>query len=116
MMIPWRLLRDSKQLNEIRVRSSKTPCTIFKFSPDCSICKFIKIRIESDWNFSEKEIIPYLVDVSTHKKLAQEIADVFQNPHESPQIMLIRAGICTYDAEGFDITVEELRECYDDEF
>ena len=48
--------------------------------------------------------------------IESEVADTFQNPHESPQLMLIRDGICTYDAEGFDITVEELHECYEDSF
>ncbi|MEM9992126.1 MAG: monothiol bacilliredoxin BrxC family protein, partial [Bacteroidota bacterium] len=101
---------------EIRTLSKKTPCAIYKYSPDCGICKFIKIRIESDWSFSNQELIPYLIDVAQYKQLAQEVADAFQNPHQSPQVLLIRDGICTYDAEGFDITVEELRECYEDSF
>lgn len=115
-MIAWRLLRKPEQLSDISTLSAKIPCAIFKYSPDCSICKFMKIRLESDWDFTEKEIIPYLIDVNIYKKLAQQVADVFQNPHESPQILLIRKGICTYDNAGFDITVEDLRDCYDDEF
>lgn len=115
-MVAWRLLSDSKQIEEIRTLSNKTPCVIFKHSPDCSICELAKLRLEADWDFSELEVVPYIVDVSVHKKLAQAIADAFDNPHQSPQIMLIRDSICTYDAEGFDITVEELRECYEDSF
>lgn len=114
-MIAWRLLRKQEELLEINALSTKTPCAIFKYSPACSICKFAKIRLESDWDFKETELIAYLIDSSVHKELAQQIADTFQNPHESPQILLIRDGICTYDAAGFDITVEELRECFDDD-
>ncbi len=115
-MLAWRLLRKSEQLEEINTLSTKIPIAIFKFSPDCSICKFVKIRLESDWDFTEREIIAYLLDISIYKKLAQQVADVFQNPHESPQLLLIRDGICTYDAAEFDITVEELHECYEDSF
>lgn len=115
-MIPWRLLSSPKQLEEINTFSVKTPCIIFKYSPECSVCKFVKLRIEDDWDFSEREIIPYLIDIAKYKQLAQSVADQFQNPHESPQILLLRNGICTYDAAGFDITVEELHECYEDNF
>ena len=40
----------------------------------------------------------------------------FSVHHESPQVLLIRNGECTYDASHLDISVAELHECYEDTF
>jgi len=115
-MINWVSLERPTQLDEIIEYSKQTPCLILKHSTRCAISSMAKYRLESDWNFSEEELKPYLLDLIAHRQLSQQIADTFQVYHESPQVLLIRDGECTYDASHLDISVEELRECYEDVF
>lgn len=109
----WRTLDSSDQLEEIKVQSATTPCLIYKHSTTCGVSAMAKMRLENDWDFSEEELIPYYFDILANRPLSAEIATFFEAHHESPQVLLIRDGECTYDASQFDISVTELKECYD---
>jgi len=115
-MINWVSLDQASQLDEIIEISKQTPCLIFKHSTRCAISSMAKYRLESDWDFTEDELQPYFLDLIAHRSLSQQIADTFRVYHESPQVLLIRDGKCTYDASHLDISVEELRECFEDVF
>jgi bacillithiol system protein YtxJ len=67
-----------------------------------------KMRLESDWNLDE--IPTYYLDIKQFRKLSDSISETLEIHHESPQILLIRNGQCTYDASHFDISVEEINE------
>ncbi len=75
-----------------------------------------KMRLENGWDFSEQEIIPYYLDILSYRSLSNQVAAQFNTPHESPQLLLIRNGECTYDAAQFDISITELHDCYNDTF
>jgi len=115
-MIKWVPLENFRQLDEIIEISKQTPCLIFKHSTRCAVSSMAKYRLESDWNFAENELKAYFLDLFAHRTLSEEIANRFQVYHESPQVLLIRDGMCTYDASHLDISVEELRECFEDVF
>jgi bacillithiol system protein YtxJ len=70
--------------------------------------------LEDDWNFGPDEIKPYFLDVVQHRVISTIVADQFLVHHESPQLLLIKNGECTYDATQLDISVSELRECFYD--
>ena len=111
-MIKWNYLRSVHDLNAVAERSKEIPCLIFKHSTRCSISSMAKYRLEDDWNFDATEIEPYFLDLIAHRDVSNAVASEFQVHHESPQVLLIRDGECTYDASHLDITVDELRECY----
>lgn len=113
-MINWRILNHTGQLQEIETLSVNTACLIYKHSSTCGVSAMAKMRLEHDWDFSEEEIVPYFFDILENRSLSAEIATVFKTHHESPQVLLIKNGECIYDATQFDISVAELRECYED--
>jgi len=115
-MINWIPLQSAEQIEQISKRSHSIPCLIFKHSTTCDISAMTKYRLEDDWDFADEEIDTYFLDLFTYKKLSNDIAESFQVHHESPQVILIRDGFCTYDASHLDISVAELRECFHSKF
>lgn len=110
----WNNLTDINGIEAIKERSKTVPCLIFKHSTTCSISAVAKFRLESDWDFSTKDLEPYYLDLLNHRDVSNQIAREFQVHHESPQVLLIRDGECTYDASHLGITIAELHECYED--
>ncbi len=107
--IKWMALTEAHQLEEIIEHSASNPCIIFKHSSRCSISSLAQNRLESKWAFSEKEILPYFLDLISYRALSNAVAEQFGVRHESPQILLIQNGICTYQASHLDISARELK-------
>ena len=112
----WQTLSKAEDLNQLIDRSRVIPCLIFKHSTRCPISSIAKHRLEADWDFSDDELEPYFLDLIAYRHLSHEIAETFSVHHESPQVLLIRDGLCTYDNSHLDINLAELRECYSDTF
>jgi len=106
----WIPLESVNQINKIIERSKNIPCVIFKHSTSCSISSMAKFRLEGDWDFSNNDIEPYYLDLIAHRDVSNQLAETFSVHHESPQILLIKNGECTYDSSHLDITVNELKE------
>jgi bacillithiol system protein YtxJ len=106
----WITLDSLAGLEDLVARSRKNCCLIFKHSTRCSISSLAKMRLESGWDFSENELLPYYLDLITFRALSDEIAQRFHVYHESPQILLIRNGACILDSSHLDIRVDEIRE------
>lgn len=104
----WNDLTSAQQLNEIIETSKTTPVLIFKHSTRCSISSMAKYRLENDWNYSEKQVIPYYLDLIAYRNISNQIAEDFSVYHESPQVLLIKDGECTYETSHLDITVAEI--------
>ncbi len=113
-MINWHPLHAAGQIEEIVTASQSKPCIIFKHSTKCGVSSFIQSRLEDDWDFSEGEVTSFFLDVIADREVARLVAEQFSVHHESPQLLLLRSGECTYDASHFDISVSELRECFHD--
>jgi bacillithiol system protein YtxJ len=108
-MLNWIPLQSETQLNQLIERSHDKPCLIFKHSTRCNISSMAKLRLENSWNFSSDEIHTYYLDLIQYRSISNSIAECFNVFHESPQVLLIHNGECTYDASHFDISVNELR-------
>ncbi|MFK7936732.1 MAG: bacillithiol system redox-active protein YtxJ [Saprospiraceae bacterium] len=104
----WNNLTTAEQLNQIIETSKKTPVLIFKHSTRCSISSMAKYRLESEWKFKEEQVVPFYLDLISYRNLSNQIAEDFSVYHESPQILLIKDGECTYENSHLDITVEEI--------
>jgi bacillithiol system protein YtxJ len=109
-MINWREIHSIQDVAALRERSREVPCLIFKHSTRCSISTVAKYRLEGDWEPEDGEVELYYLDLIAHRDVSNHIAEVFKVYHESPQILLIRNGECTFDASHLDITVPEIRE------
>ena len=106
--INWIELTDLGQLNEIMDLSHQQPVIIFKHSTRCSISRMALKQFENEFDL-EGSVTPYFLDLINHRDISNEIATRFEVYHQSPQLLLIKAGKSIYDASHSDIDAVELK-------
>jgi bacillithiol system protein YtxJ len=93
----WIQLKEEGQLNTIKELSDEQTVLIFKHSTRCSISSMALDRLERSWKEEEMaNVKPYFLDLLQFKPISNKIASQFGIEHESPQILLIKKGICVY--------------------
>ncbi len=105
----WHQLTQASQLEEIKKESQQRPVLIFKHSTRCNISATAKGRLERKWKEDEVgNLAPYYLDLISLRSLSNEVAETFDVPHQSPQVLLISKGECIFDASHFDISFDEI--------
>lgn len=104
----WIVLQDESQIQEIRVKSSQRPQLIFKHSTRCGISSMAQNRLNR--HETPEEIDFYYLDIIGNRQISGRIAQDFNVRHESPQVLLIRDGICVYNESHSGIEMEEILE------
>jgi bacillithiol system protein YtxJ len=104
----WIPLTDASQLVTIKERSFKQPQVIFKHSTRCSISSVAKNRLEN--REAPAGIDFYYLDLLSFRSLSHQIAEDFKVYHESPQVILIKNGECTYDESHGSISMSDIAE------
>ena len=87
--LPWNALTTVRQLDEILEKSSIRPQVIFKHSTRCGISSMVKRQFEKDFDFSEDALDLYYLDLLSHREISNEIQNIFNVQHESPQLIVI---------------------------
>lgn len=106
----WHPLTSVEQLDEVLQESKGTPVVIFKHSTACSISSTAKSRLERQWQGAGLDHVkPYYLDLLSYRPVSNEIADLLHVRHESPQLLLVQDGVCTYDASHLSISVDALK-------
>lgn len=105
----WNLLTSDSQLEQIKEESAKQPVLIFKHSTTCSISHMALSRMERNWN-ERLGVKPYYLDLQAHRPISRQVESEFGIEHESPQVLLIRNGVCVYDASHMSISVAGLQQ------
>ncbi len=107
----WIALQNSEQLSQI-ISESKIPghlgVLLFKHSTRCSISNMALSRLERKWNYAPEKLSTYYLDLLRYQELSSKIEAVFGIEHQSPQILLIQNGICTFSQTHSDINVSEI--------
>jgi len=106
----WNILNDIAQLDQIVEESNGQPIVIFKHSTRCSISGTALGRVDRNWKDLSEVVKPYLLDLIAYRDISNEIADRFAIHHESPQLLLINKGECTYVESHLGIDVRDLKE------
>lgn len=101
----WTQLESAEQLNQIKEQHGYS--LIFKHSTRCSISMMAKRRFELDWDSLPADMPLYFLDLIRHRDISNQVAQVFQVHHESPQLLLIKDGECILDQSHGGISVEE---------
>jgi bacillithiol system protein YtxJ len=104
----WIPLTSEDQLSEIVSRSSAKPQVIFKHSTRCSTSSMVLNRLERAEPSSSVDF--YYLDLIQYRNISAQIAEKFHVAHESPQILLIKNGKCTFDESHFAINMDEILE------
>ncbi len=105
----WNHLVTLSELEDLDKKSFLSDVLIFKHSTTCSISHIAKKRLEEDWDAS-LEIMPYYLDLKQYRDISNIIAEKYEVHHESPQVLIIRAGECIFEVSHLDITVDEIKE------
>ncbi|TPE40295.1 bacillithiol system redox-active protein YtxJ [Pontibacter mangrovi] len=106
----WHPLTSVEQLDEIVEESKETPVVIFKHSTACSISSTAKSRLERQWAGAGLDHVkPYYLDLLRYRPVSNEVAEVLQVTHQSPQLLLLQDGMCTYDASHLSISVDAIK-------
>lgn len=100
-------------LNQIIDESKKQPVLIFKHSLTCPISAGAFNRIAQGL---EKGLIlypVYIVIVQKNKELSNQIAEILNVIHESPQLILVKDAKVVYNVSHYNIQVEDIPKVYE---
>ncbi|WP_111669207.1 bacillithiol system redox-active protein YtxJ [Algoriphagus litoralis] len=105
----WNKLTSSSQIDALKQMSSDKPVLIFKHSTRCSISSMSLDRLIRNWKTGDEEkITPFYLDLIAHRSLSDQVEREFGIPHESPQVLLIKAGKAVYDSSHYGISYQEI--------
>jgi bacillithiol system protein YtxJ len=105
-MLAWKLLTKIEEVDSLSVASNSTPQVIFKHSTRCSISIMAKNRLESLQ--PPPGILFHYLDLLTYREVSNYISSFFQVYHESPQVLIIKNGECTYVEAHNAITMDDI--------
>jgi len=104
----WIHLTDEELLKQIISKSQIRPQVIFKHSSRCSISSMALQRLQRVSQPSDIDF--YFLDLLSYRNLSNKIAQLFKVPHESPQVLLIRDGLCIYEESHMGISMNDIVE------
>jgi bacillithiol system protein YtxJ len=104
----WIALTSNEQLENIIASSKQQPVVIFKHSSRCGTSDMVKMRLER--SEQPESIDFYLLDLIRYRDISNNISEVFNVYHESPQILIIKDGECIYDESHHAIYMDEIKE------
>ena len=105
----WIPLTSLDQLQEIQKISQSEPVAIFKHSTRCGISSMVKRRFENSFDERLKDFKVYYLDLLSYREISNEIANMYQIMHQSPQLIVIRDEKATTHASHYDIGSIDLK-------
>lgn len=90
--VPWHVLSEIKQLDEIEEESKSKPVAIFKHSTRCGISRMVLRNFEKAYNLKDEDLKLYFLDLLAHRDISDEVGHKFQVLHQSPQLIVIKNG------------------------
>jgi bacillithiol system protein YtxJ len=102
----WIHLTDEEQVKQILSKSQIRPQVIFKHSSRCSISSVALQRLQK--TSPPADIDFYFLDLIVYRNLSNRIAEIFHVHHESPQVLVIKDGECTYDESHLSISMNDI--------
>ena len=102
----WISIDSEKIIEDIIGRSEGGPVLVFKHSTRCPISSMALSRLERS---NDKQEIPcFFLDLIRYRDLSNKIAEQFVVEHQSPQVLLIKDGMCFYDDSHSGVTWENI--------
>ena len=102
----WIPLDEVTQLDEIITNSHKAPQVVYKHSTRCSVSSMVKNRLDKDE--APAGIDFYYLDLIKHRDISNKIAETFQVRHQSPQVLIINNGKCTFNESHSAIHFDDI--------
>lgn len=106
--VPWHVLSEMKQLDEIVQESKTKPVAIFKHSTRCGISRGVLKLLERNYNLTDSQLKLYYLDLLENRAISNEIARRFGVHHESPQMIVIQNGAVVHHDSHHSIEAAHL--------
>ena len=104
-MIDWNHLSNEEHIHQIIQDSFQAPQLIFKHSTRCGTSAMALGRLERQWNSAINPVKLYFLDLLSYRNVSNCVAETFDVEHQSPQVLLIQNGKCTYTTSHNDISI-----------
>ncbi len=101
---PWVALAEVDQLEFIGQQTGEGLHVVFKHSTRCGLSAMMLRRFERVWSQEGPETTFYLLDILRHRGLSEVLAEQSQLRHQSPQVLLFKAGRLVGSASHGDIS------------
>ena len=105
----WKTISSEDQLRAALDESFQKPVIIFKHSTSCGISAGAKYRLEQGWDFASDEVSFYYLDLLAYRSISNKIAKDLGVHHQSPQVILVKDGIATFDTSHHGVSIDALR-------
>lgn len=102
----WKLLEHAEQIDTLVRESNNQPVVIFKHSTRCPLSRSVKAQLEAAG--TPPDIDFYYLDLWRYRTVSDEVADRFKIRHQSPQVLLLKGGECTFNQDHTRIKMEEI--------
>ncbi|RED49254.1 bacillithiol system redox-active protein YtxJ [Seonamhaeicola aphaedonensis] len=112
-ILPWIELNSILQLKKIEEKSKDRVQVIFKHSTRCGISRMVLNQFVAGYNLNEEAIDLYFLDLLNYREISNKIAEQFQVWHESPQLVVIKAGFVVAHASHGQINTIDLNKFID---
>lgn len=104
----WISLTSINQLEEIKEQSKTESVLIFKHSTRCGISKMVIKQFENLFLEEHQNLKVYYLDLLNYRDISTEIGVRFQVMHQSPQLLVIKNGVCVHHSSHSDIAETNL--------
>ena len=104
----WNIVDSLEDLESLLRNSHESDQLIFKHSSRCGISSLVKNRLAKEINNSVTPITIHLIEVINSRTLSNQLAEHLSVRHESPQLLVISKGKCTFHTSHFDISLKNL--------
>ncbi len=99
-------VNPNHSIKDIINKSEDDFVIIFKHSPRCIISKWAWRDFEAA--IAQTDLV-FLVDVINCRGLSNELASHLQIIHQSPQVLVLKKGVCVYHASHQDIDYHKVK-------
>ena len=93
----WKALTDIRQFDKILKDSKAKPALVLKYHPGSRESQIAKHNLDSNWAIPAKDLDLYVVDVNSHRNVADVITKVAGVDNNLPQVLLFADGVTMYD-------------------
>lgn len=92
-------LEELSQLEDLIAQSheSEHGVLIFKHSTRCAISMMAFQRFKRGWDIPMEQFPVYYLDILQNRGISNLVSEQFGVQHESPQVLVIKDGICVYN-------------------
>lgn len=106
----WSALESPQQIQSIKIESANQPVLIFKHSTRCGTSHMVLSRFERQVAQNELNARLYFLDLLAYRDISNQIAQAFDVPHESPQVLIIKDGKAVWNDSHLGIEFRTIQQ------